>query len=60
MIQKLISRILVVIFFFGLAVDVDAQRKKKKKKKYVLSGSFNLTNTPEESLMYGTFSIEEN
>jgi len=32
MIQKLISRILVVIFFFGLAVDVDAQRKKKKKK----------------------------
>ena len=33
---------------------------KKKKKKYVLSGSFNLTNTPEESPMYGTFSIEEN
>ena len=32
MIQKLISRILVVIFFFGLAVDVYAQRKKKKKK----------------------------
>jgi len=32
MIQKLISRILVVIFFFGLTVDVDAQRKKKKKK----------------------------
>ena len=32
MIQKLISRILVVIFFFGLVVDVDAQRKKKKKK----------------------------
>jgi hypothetical protein len=30
------------------------------KKKYVLSGSFNLTNTPEESPMYGTFSIEEN
>jgi len=28
---------------------------KKKKKKYVLSGSFNLTNTPEESPMYGTF-----
>lgn len=33
---------------------------KKKKKKYVLSGSFNLTNTPEESPIYGAFSIEEN
>ena len=33
---------------------------KKKNKQYALSGSFNLTNTPEESPMYGTFSIEEN
>jgi len=35
-------------------------RNKKEEKKYVLSGSFNLTDTPEESPMYGTFSIEEN
>lgn len=33
MIRKTISRILVVLFVFGLAVDAEAQRKKKKKNK---------------------------
>lgn len=33
---------------------------KKKKKDYILSGTFNLTNTPEDEPMYGTFSIETN
>ena len=33
MIQKNISRLLIVLFVFGLAFDADAQRKKKKKKK---------------------------
>lgn len=33
MINKYISRILVVLFVFGLAVDAEAQRKKKKKNK---------------------------
>lgn len=33
MIQKNISRLLVVLFVFGLAFDADAQRKKKKKSK---------------------------
>ena len=32
MIRKTISRILVVLFVFGLVVDADAQRKKKSKK----------------------------
>ena len=32
MIHKVLSRILVVLFIFGLTLDVDAQRKKKKKK----------------------------
>jgi hypothetical protein len=33
MVKKYITRILVVLFVFGLAVDADAQRKKKKKNK---------------------------
>ena len=33
MIQKVISRLLVVLFVFGFSVDADAQRKKKKSKK---------------------------
>ncbi|MFY0630249.1 MAG: zinc-dependent metalloprotease [Flavobacteriaceae bacterium] len=33
MIQKVLSRILVVLFVFGLTLDADAQRKKKKSKK---------------------------
>ncbi len=33
MIRKTITRLLVVLFVFGLALDADAQRKKKKKKK---------------------------
>ena len=33
MVNKYITRILVVLFVFGLAIDADAQRKKKKKKK---------------------------
>jgi len=33
MINKYITRLLVVLFVFGLTLDVDAQRKKKKKKK---------------------------
>lgn len=32
MIQKVLSRVLVVLFVFGLTLDADAQRKKKKKK----------------------------
>lgn len=32
MIRKTISRILVVLFVFGLAIDADAQRKKRNKK----------------------------
>ncbi len=33
MIRKTISRILVVLFVFGLAIDAEAQRKKRKKNK---------------------------
>lgn len=33
MIRKTISKLLIVLFVFGIALDVDAQRKKKKKKK---------------------------
>ncbi|MBL4604643.1 MAG: DUF5117 domain-containing protein, partial [Flavobacteriaceae bacterium] len=33
MTQKVLSRILVVLFVFGLTLDADAQRKKKKKNK---------------------------
>ncbi|MFY0602842.1 MAG: zinc-dependent metalloprotease [Flavobacteriaceae bacterium] len=33
MIQKLLSRLLVVLFVFGLTIDADAQRRKKKTKK---------------------------
>jgi len=33
MTHKLLSRILVVLFVFGLTIDADAQRKKKKSKK---------------------------
>ena len=33
MIQKVLSRILVVLFVFGLTLDAEAQRKKKKKNK---------------------------
>ena len=32
MIQKIISRILVVVVLFGLTLDIEAQRKKKKKR----------------------------
>lgn len=32
MIQKIISRILVVVILFGLTLDIEAQRKKKKKR----------------------------
>lgn len=32
-IQQILTRVLVVLFVFGLTVDVDAQRKKKKKSK---------------------------
>ncbi len=31
---------------------------KKKKNNYSLSGTFNLTDTPEDEPMYGTFSID--
>jgi hypothetical protein len=33
MIQKVISRVLVVLFVFGFSINADAQRKKKKNKK---------------------------
>jgi hypothetical protein len=33
MIQKVLSRLLVVLFVFGLTLDADAQRRKKKTKK---------------------------
>jgi hypothetical protein len=33
MIQKVLSRLLVVLFVFGLTLDADAQRRKKKNKK---------------------------
>ena len=33
MIQKVISRLLVVLFVFGFSIDADAQRKKKNSKK---------------------------
>ncbi|WKD84972.1 hypothetical protein KCTC32516_00309 [Polaribacter huanghezhanensis] len=33
MIQKVISRLLVVLFVFGFSINADAQRKKKKNKK---------------------------
>ena len=32
MIQKILSRILVVVVLFGLTLDIEAQRKKKKKR----------------------------
>ena len=66
--KNILKLILSAIFIFGSVPTLNAsdmkmdnmEEIKKKKKKYVLSGSFNLTNTPEESPMYGTFSIEEN
>jgi hypothetical protein len=33
MIQKVLSRLLIVVFVFGITLDADAQRKKKKSKK---------------------------
>ncbi len=33
MIQKVISRVLVVLFVFGISLNADAQRKKKTSKK---------------------------